>query len=182
MITRMGTFRWAIWVGWAVTTVGSGLYILFDVNTRTIMWASALSIFGLGSGMVLSSLNFAIQAIVKTEDAGRAASMYAFMRSIGMTIGVAAGGTIFQNFMKAKLTEFGLPGTIAKNAEAYVSIMKTLAVDDPTRVHALQAYVHGFKGVFEVMTALSGVAFVVSLAIRHYDMDKILESKYKLAR
>ncbi len=182
LITRLGRFRWAIWAGWIIATTGAGLFILLDENTKTTVWAVSLVIFGLGSGMVLTSVNFGIQAIVRTEDCGRAASMYAFMRTLGMTIGVAVGGTTFQNTMIGKLKELSLPTTIARDAEGYVAILKTLSQSDPLRIGVMQGYVHGFQGVFEVLTGVCAIGLLSSLLIKHHGMDKILESKYTLDR
>lgn len=182
LITRLGRFRWSIWAGWFIATTGMGLFILLDLNTKTAAWAAVQVVFGLGSGMILSSVNFGIQAIVRTEDCGRAACMYAFMRTLGMTIGVAVGGTVFQNLMAQKLGDLSLPVEIAINAEAYIAILKTMAATDPARIGILQAYVHGFKGVFEVMTGISGIGLLASLFIKHHDMNKVLQSSYRLSR
>jgi Na+/melibiose symporter-like transporter len=89
LTTRLGKFRWAIWIGWVVTTIGAGLLILLDVNASKIVGVIPLCIFGIGCGMVLSSVNFGIQAISKVEDCAMSASMYGFFRSLGMPIGVA---------------------------------------------------------------------------------------------
>jgi MFS family permease len=89
LTTRLGRFRWAIWIGWTVSIVGVGLFILFDVHTKTAVWATALAIMGIGLGMILTSVNVAVQAISHVKDAAMAASMYGFMRSLGMPIGTA---------------------------------------------------------------------------------------------
>jgi hypothetical protein len=62
---------------------------MFDLQTRVIVIYVALAIFGIGTGMVLTSVNVGIQAISKIEDCAMAASMYGFFRSLGMPIGVA---------------------------------------------------------------------------------------------
>lgn len=85
----MGRFRWAIWFGWVITTIACGLLILFNRHTTIVLIAVALALFGIGSGMVLTSVNVGIQAISKVEDCAMAASMYGFFRSLGMPIGVA---------------------------------------------------------------------------------------------
>jgi MFS family permease len=182
LITRLGHFRWAIWVGWIIATTGSGLLILLGEHTKLGVWAIALIVFGLGNGMVLSSVNFGIQAIASTIDCARAASMYAFMRTLGMTIGVAVGGTVFQNFMSQELERQGLSSEIAVDAEGYVAVLRTMAVTDPVREGAMRAYVHGFNGVFQVLTGISAIGLIASLFIRHHGMDKALESSYKLSR
>lgn len=89
LTARLGRFRWAIWIGWAITTTSLGLFIMFGLHTRLVVIAVALAIFGIGSGMVLTSVNVGIQAISKVEDCAMAASMYGFFRSLGMPIGVA---------------------------------------------------------------------------------------------
>lgn len=182
LITRFGRYRWAIWIGWSITLLGCGLLTLLNEHTSTAISSTALSILGLGLGMILSSVNFATQAsIVHTADSGRAAAMYAFMRTLGMTLGVAVGGTIFQNLMAEKLRALGLDSSIAVNAEGFVrATLSHLPPDAPLRVAALKAYAHGFRGVFIGETAISGFALLASLAVRHYSMDRILESKFSL--
>jgi len=128
-----------MWSGWVLVVVSCGLLVLFDQNTKTVVWAVILAIFGIGHGMLLTSVNVGIQAISHVEDAGRAAAMYAFMRTLGMSLGVAIGGTVFQNLMSAKLDDLGLPESIAHNSEAFVSQMVKMDPNDPVRVGALEA-------------------------------------------
>jgi hypothetical protein len=89
--------------------------------------------------MLLTSVNVGIQAVSKVEDAGRAAAMYAFMRTLGMSIGVAIGGTAFQNAMSNKLDRLGLPESIGHNAEAFVKTLVLMLPTDPIRIGSLQA-------------------------------------------
>jgi MFS family permease len=88
LTTRLGRFRWAIWSGWAVSILACGLMLLYNLHTRLAVYSVIMAIFGLGSGMVLTSTNVGIQAISKEEDAGMAGCMYAFFRSVGMPLGV----------------------------------------------------------------------------------------------
>ncbi len=184
LITRLGIYRWAIWLGYAITTIACGLMIRFDEQTSTPTWASVLCVLGLGLGMSLSSVSFATQAsVVDTRDSGRAAAMYAFMRSLGMTFGVALGGTIFQNLMKRSLRELGLDEKIATIAEGFVGdTLQRLPANDPLVVNTLKAYAYGFKGVFVTMTSIAGGALLVSGLVKHYSMDKLLDSRFKLEK
>jgi MFS family permease len=180
LITRLGRFQWAIWLGWIIATVGGGLFILLDIDTHIIVWVVALMVFGVGSGMVLSSLQISVQTTVRTEECGRAASMYAFMRTLGQVVGVAVGGTVFQNQMAVKLKILALPVDIASNAEQYIVLLRKMTAAE--RVGPLEAYVSGFKGVFEVLLGISALGLLLSLLIKHHSMDKILESRYRLDR
>jgi MFS family permease len=95
LTTRLGRFRWAIWSGWAVTILACGLMMLYNLHTRLAVYSVIMAIFGLGSGMVLTSTNVGIQAISKEEDAGMAGCMYAFFRSVGMPLGVTVSLPVF---------------------------------------------------------------------------------------
>ncbi|KAL2020318.1 hypothetical protein VTK56DRAFT_8546 [Thermocarpiscus australiensis] len=178
--TRIGRYRWAIWSGWVITSVGCGLLALFDKDTKTPVWAVILAIFGIGHGMLLTSVNVGIQAVSRVEDAGRAAAMYAFMRTLGMSIGVAIGGTVFQNLMGNKLTKLGLPASIAHDSEAFVKTMSAMAPTDPTRIAAIQGYTAGFHGVYWTITGAAIASLVISLFIKQQSMDKLLETKFVL--
>lgn len=122
-----------------VTAIGCGLLVLLDADTETPVWAVILAIFGIGHGMLLTSINVGIQAVSRVEDAGRAAAMYAFMRTLGMSIGVAVGGTVFQNLMSNNLDKLGLPESIAQNSEAFVAAMSLMDPEDPQRIAAIES-------------------------------------------
>lgn len=185
LITRTGRFRWAIWTGYAISTLATGLFVLWDDKTKTAVWAVCECVFGLGMGMILSSVNFSIQAAVKPEDCGQAAAMYAFMRSVGMTIGVAVGGTVFQNMMKRKLQELGVNNAIeiAKNAEGFIERLRHLSTEGTEGIigrNIMAGYVEGFRGVWIVMTVLCGFGLLVSLLIKKGSLDAVLVSKFQL--
>ena len=84
--------------------------------------------------------------------------------------------------MAQKLQELSLPIEIEKNAEAYITILKTRAATDPARIAIPEAYIHGFKVVFQVMTGISDIGLLASLLIKHHDMNKVLKSSYRLSR
>ncbi|RDI85373.1 hypothetical protein Vi05172_g4788 [Venturia inaequalis] len=178
LTTRLGRFRWAIWGGWAIVLLACGLLSRLDKDTPTYEWVLYFAIFGLGNGMCLTSVNFGIQAISSVENAGAAASMYTFVRSLGMSIGVAISGTIFQNAMTSKLLSLHLSPSIAKESEAFVAVLKTLKQDNPTRTGAIEAYVHGFRWVFLTMAIAAASALVASAFIKKFSMDKRLLSMY----
>ncbi|KAF1832677.1 MFS general substrate transporter [Decorospora gaudefroyi] len=177
LTSRLGHFRWAIWSGWAITTLACGLQLLLDVDSKAAITAVVFAIFGIGMGMVLSSLNVGIQAISSPEDSAMAASMYGFLRSLGMPLGVALSGTVFSNALSEELSNSGLPTTIAHDSERYIFVLRTMA-DSPQKTAILESYTGGFHSVFIMMTAISASALVVSFFIRRFSMDKILLAQF----
>ncbi|KAF4627889.1 hypothetical protein G7Y89_g10263 [Cudoniella acicularis] len=152
LVTRLGRFRWAIWSGWAIMTLGSGITILWTTNTSTATLLGTSVILGVGHGLVLNAQNFATQAICKPREEGYAAAMYAFMRGSGMAIGVGIGGSVFQNVFRSKLIALDLDPTIAMNFEAFIFEMASLPDADEMKIKVLQACTFGFHGVYGFYT------------------------------
>lgn len=82
--------------GWVVITIACGLLNLCGQNTPCAIFYVVLAIFGIGTGMILTSVNVGIQAISKPKDCAMAASMYEFLRSLGMPWLVPCSRTQFQ--------------------------------------------------------------------------------------
>lgn len=181
VVSRANRFRWAIWSGWTLTTLGTGLLIHWDANTNKATWAVSLVLVGLGHGLVLNAQNFATQAIARPRDEAYAAAMYAFLRSFGMAIGVGVGGSVFQNVMLIKLDQLGLPASLAKDAESYIAVFRSLPSDSLMKHQILEAYTYGIHGVFGVYCGMAGLAGLLCLAMRHFDMNKELETEHRLA-
>ena len=180
LMTRFGRFRWAVWLGWVVTIVGTGLLILLDTNIRTYAWVMIFVVVGLGHGLVLMSLNFSVQAMAETQNVAYAAGMYTFARTFGMCIGVAIGGVVFQNELKNHLGNLHLPTAVAKNAESFLATLEALPKDSTQHQAYILAYADSFKIVFEVLTAIAGLAGLLSLLIHEYTMDRELDSEHVL--
>lgn len=85
IVSRTGHYRWGVWGGWLLTTLGMGLLCLLDVNTSTSCWVILNLVGGLGMGSLFSAMAFAIQAsaCATGEDMGFAISMFTFFRALG---------------------------------------------------------------------------------------------------
>lgn len=80
--------------------------------------------------------------------------------------------------MSSKLETLGLPTSIAHDSERYVFIINKMAPTDPQRIAIIEAYIHGYRGVWILMIAACASALVVSALIRRFSMDKILVSNH----
>lgn len=107
--------------------------------------------------------------------------MYSFMRHFGSALGVGIGGTTFQNVMALKLDWYGLPKELAKNAEGYITLFHAMPASEQ-KTQILKSYVFGFQGVYYAYLAVSAVALLLSLVIKHYDMNKELRTEHQLQR
>ena len=134
-------------------------------------------------GMLYPSLTYALQAATPNKDQAYGVALYTFFRAAGQCVGVAVGGSIFQNSLKKQI--LGFP-SIAANAEVWaveasslvemVGTMESGVVKDDL----LQSYANALKVVWLVMCILSAVALVSSLFTKHFDLDRELETEQGL--
>lgn len=153
--------------------VGAGHLPLLNKDTSITQSAIVFIVFGMGIGMTLCSMNFVIQEMVNQEDAGKAASMYTFIRSVGMSVGVAFGGTVFQNVLVSNLRSGGFEARIAWDAERFIHNLQTMDDGNPNRAGIINAYVAGFYAVFVFIAATSAAGFLTGafMKTRHIKAD-----------
>ena len=179
-ITMLGYYRWAIWAGWIITTLGIGLLYLLDVHTSTVAWIFLNLVSGIGMGLLFPSMAFAIQAASTNKDLAFAVAMFAFFRAFGQAIGVAIGGTIFQNQMKVKLAAYPLlaprASEYAADASSLVQIIKSMQ-EGIAKDQLIQSYADSLKTVWAVMCGLAFVALLSSFFIKSLDINRALETE-----
>jgi hypothetical protein len=146
-------------------------------TTPTWKWVLILLIIGVGHGLLTSSLIFIPQVMAKQSDAGYAATMYVFLRTLGLTFGIAVGGIVFQNRLKHALTNSGLDPQIAVDAESFAQVLHTLR-DTVLKSKIVGAYQGSFHIVFLTAAILGATTLVVSLLVRDGDINQELETEH----
>ena len=179
VISKIGHFRWAVRSGWLITILGLGIMYLMDVNTSTVQWIFLNLVVGVGTGFLYPALQFSVQSATSDEDMASAVAMYSFFRALGQTLGIAVGGTIFQNQLFAKLSTHPDLAPLAlqysQDASALAQIINTMP-DTPTRTALIQSYADALKVVWVVMCGLAVVGFAIGMFIKNYPLDRFLVS------
>ncbi|TAQ90889.1 hypothetical protein B7494_g785 [Chlorociboria aeruginascens] len=181
-MTRTGKFRLPLWAGWAVMCISYGLLIILDRDSSTVRWVFIFLVIGVAHGLIMMPMIFGIQAMAKTEDVAYAAAMYAFLRTFGQSIGVAIGGTVFQNLLAKRLADSGLPVEIAKTAEAYLAKLNAYPINSTFRIQVTDAYAVAFHGTFGVMLGAAALGLICSLGIASFSLDRQNESQHVLQK
>ncbi|OQE10626.1 hypothetical protein PENFLA_c085G09435 [Penicillium flavigenum] len=183
LITATGSYRWAIWIGWALSTTGLGLMCLIKVNTSMLGWIFLNIVPGLGLGILFPSLGYAVQASADPENLAIAVAMFSFFRALGQAIGVAVGGVVFQNRMFTNISRYPalapMAGAYSKDAAGLVQVIKAMA-DGADKANLKEAYTDSLRTVWMVCCAVSGIAMVISLLTEHYDLDRALKTNQGL--
>ncbi|KAK5941359.1 hypothetical protein PMZ80_006637 [Knufia obscura] len=181
-ITKSGHYRWSIWSGWAVATLGLGVLIVWEVDSNIPTWLFTELVSGIGLGILFPSLLYQIQAAAPPKDVAFAAAMFSFFRALGQAIGVAIGGTIFQNEMRRNLlatARFAPQASeLAKDAAALVQIIRDASREDGLVLKT--AYTDSLRTIYIVLTVLAGVCLGLSGLIQKYDINIGLETEQGL--
>lgn len=179
-VTITGRYRWSLWAGWVLSTFGTGILYLMDVDTPVVSWIFLNLVVGIGMGLLFPAMAFAVQASTKNEDLAFAVAMFSFLRVFGEAVGVAVGGTVFQNQVRKKLLGYPL---LASKAEEYsrdssslVQIIKQMP-EGLEKMQLRQSYADALKIVWVTMCAMSAVALILSLWTKEYDLNRPLETE-----
>ncbi|KAI1921164.1 hypothetical protein LOZ65_003832 [Ophidiomyces ophidiicola] len=179
IVTKTGHYRWAIWLGFAISAIGTGLFCLLKVHTSIAGWIFLTLPAGLGLGILFPALAFGIQASALPGHMAVAAAMFSFFRAFGQAIGVAIGGVIFQNQMYKNLLRYpefeSLAGSFSKDAAGLVQIVRSMPAG-PAKENLKTAYTDSLRIVYAVCTVIIGIAGLMSVMTRSYDLNKAIDS------
>ena len=174
-------YRWALWVGWTLTTLGSGLLYLLSPTTSIPAWIFLMLVSGIGIGLLFPAMALAIQASAPPKDIAIAAAMFTFFRCFGQTIGVAIGGVVFQNRMAANLasdpTLSGSATSYSLDVVALIRRINAMSNADPQKIILRTALAHSIRPIWALMCGLAGLALFTTIFIKHYDLNQALTTE-----
>lgn len=177
LVAYMGKYRWSIWAGWTLATLGTGLMMLLGPTTSTPKWIFINLTAGLGIGILYPALGYGVQASSTDADMAYAVTLLAFFRNFGQTVGVAVGGTIFQNQVYKKMLGYPLLAPLAsqyaQDASGLVQIIKAMP-EGVLKTQLVDSYAGALKYVWLVSCVCSAVALVVSLLTEELPIDRAL--------
>ncbi|KAI8154782.1 Efflux pump FUS6 [Colletotrichum sp. SAR 10_86] len=170
-----GRYRWSIWSGWVITTLGAGLLCLMKPGTTVPAWIWLNIPIGLGTGMLFPAMALSIQAACEPALNGQAAAFYSFLRTFGQSLGVAVSGVIFQNAFREKLAALPdlahLADEYSRDATIVVEIIKQMP-RDTVRAELVEAYCDALRAIWISLIAFSGFCMVLSLTVKRYSLDQ----------
>lgn len=183
LITKTGTYRWLIWIGWTISTLGLGLLVLLKVDTTIPQWIFIYLVSGIGLGILFPSLQFQLQAATSAKDMAFAVALFSFFRTFGQALGVAIGGVIFQNQMVKKLLIYpqfeSQASDLAKDAAALVEIIRNTPTG-PDQLALKTAYTESLKTVYIFLCAIAGFCLLLTIFVKSYDLNVGMETEQGL--
>lgn len=174
VLTSMtGDYRRIIWVSWAVYLLGYGLMIQLDHRSNMAEKILYPLVAGLGLGSLFQVPMVGLMAAMPTKDIATSVAAYSFLRTMGSTIGVAIGQTIYTSDLRGRLQH--LPHiTIETSPDALAQSIPQLRniPDEQERNEVIQAYAKSLSQIWVVCTPIVAVGLLLSFLIRHYTLRR----------
>ncbi len=170
-----GRYRWAVWTGWGLTTLGTGILLLLKPQSTVAEWVWLNVPVGIGTGMLFTAMAMSIQAACDPALNAHAVAFFSFLRTFGQSVGVAVSGVIFQNVLKQKLSALpafaGLADEYSRDATILVGIMNSMP-DSPDKLLLVNAYNDSLLSVWMTLLALSAFCLLLSVFIRGHTIHQ----------
>ena len=163
LITLVGYYVPFMWAGSMLLTIGSGL--IFTLGTRNIagQWIGYQFLAGFGAGICRQIAFSAVPLVLEKDDLATASALVAFCNSLGPTLAIGIGQSIFTNFFVQQVSL--LPGvdvlTVVNEGAYNLSALVPPPLLEPVR----QAFDYALTRAFALSIASAATALCSSLAM-----------------
>lgn len=164
--------------------IGFGLFSLLDENSNTGSSVGFQIIESVSAGLAIPTLLPALLAPLTNSDTALATGTWAFMRSFGVTWGVAIAGIIFTN-RSEQLARSGAIANATVAAEfaggaayqdATVTFLDSLSAE--TRAQVIGVQNSSLRRSWHVAIAFGALGFLVALFLGEVPLRKELDSEF----
>uniref|UniRef100_A0A0D2Y664 Major facilitator superfamily (MFS) profile domain-containing protein n=1 Tax=Fusarium oxysporum (strain Fo5176) TaxID=660025 RepID=A0A0D2Y664_FUSOF len=154
-MSRVGSYMHCILAGFALWTLGNGLTLIFDRETKLGPLIAILIVEGAGIGFTLQPTLVGMYANGRSEDRAVTTGLRNFIRTIGGAFGVVISGVILSNTLNKELGGKGIVSndTIAQLTSSTYSL-SSMGLSQQDQDIILDAYMKGLYYTFVFFTEL----------------------------
>ncbi|KAF5557588.1 major facilitator superfamily transporter [Fusarium phyllophilum] len=162
-MSRVGSYMHCILAGFALWTLGNGLTLIFDRQTKLGPLIGILIVEGAGIGFTLQPTLVGMYANGRSEDRAVTTGLRNFIRTIGGAFGVVISGVILSNTLNKELGGRGIVSndTIAQLTSSTYSL-SSMGLSQQDQDIILDAYMQGLYYTFVFFTVCSGLSLVLT--------------------
>lgn len=183
-MSKTGLYKPLHWVGFALSTIGSGVLSILDASSGKAAWVCFQIIAAGGTGIVMTAVLPSTLAALPETDVAVATGTYSFIRSFGFVWGVTLPSIVFNgqfNKYLYRVQDETVRATLANGAAyGYASggFIPRLPID--TRNEVIAVYVDALKTVWQVAIAFSCLGFCCVFIEKHVELRKELNTEFGL--
>ncbi|KAI0911425.1 major facilitator superfamily domain-containing protein [Ustulina deusta] len=185
LITRFGKYKHFHVAGFALMTIGFGLFTMFTQKTSIAVVVICSAVWSLGLGQLLTSTLPAVQASTDEKLRGPATTTWSFFREFGGVWGTAVPAAIFNSrfgdLVRQRITDSALRDTLS-NGNGYsfasASLINQLPMESKRQVMGI--FTDSLQLVFQIAVGLAGLAFILAALQKEYKLRKTHKSEFRL--
>lgn len=185
LLAKFGKYKPLHLAGFALNTIGLGLFSLLDENSSNAEWVIYQIIAAGGSGFVLNTLLPACQTPLAESDQAAATATWSFVRSFGNIWGVAIPAAIFNNYFTQLSPRISDPkvAEMFTKGKAYESATAEFINSFPPDLkrEIVSVYVDSLKYVWYISVVFSGISFFLVFLERQIKMRTELDTDFGIA-
>lgn len=182
LMSKTGKYRPIHYAGFALMTIGFGLFTLLDKYSSTGKWIGYQILAGAGAGLVIPTLLPAIMAPLSEADTALATATWAFLRSFGLTWGTAIPAAIFNNRVTALSGRIADPrvAETVTGGRAYEHAVASFvdSLEPETKAQFVSVLSDGLERIWMVAIAFSALGSLVVVLEKEYKLRDDLETEY----
>jgi EmrB/QacA subfamily drug resistance transporter len=171
IVGRTGRYKVFPVSGTAIMAVAFVLLSRMDAATPTWQQSLYLFILGTGIGLCMQVLILVVQNTSSFADLGVATSGVTFFRTIGSSFGAAIFGSLFANFLAARigpaLAAGGAPPRAAQSPQVLHALPRSMAAP------IIDAYADSLDKVFLCAVPVAVIGFLVSLFLKEVRLREV---------
>jgi len=168
-VTASKRYRPQLWLGWILIIVGLALLGTTHASTSISKVIGYEFLAGAGFGVVFAATYFPALAPIPITLATPALAFFAFVRQFSQILGIVVGGVILQNQLAVNLPS-SFSSRLANGGDA-ISVIPQLTSLPPAELDEVrEAFAQSLGTLWNVMAGISGVGFLSSLIMKHYDL------------
>lgn len=187
LMTKFGRYRPIHHIGFALMTIGFGLFTLLDQNSSTGIWVGFQILESAGQGLFLPTALPAVLAPLSESDVALATSTWAFLRSFGMTWGSAIPAAIFNNrfdqLAPGRITDQTvLNQVIGGKAYGHATAAFITTLTPRVQQQFISVLVQALRLAWQVAIAFSGLGFLLVIIEKEVPLRKELETEFGIEK
>ncbi|PYI31462.1 MFS general substrate transporter, partial [Aspergillus indologenus CBS 114.80] len=167
-LSHFGRYKPIHILGYALMTLGTGLYIDYDADSSLAKVVLYQMIAGFGGGILLTTFLPAVQGANPPKDLVPASATWAYLRAFGSIWGIAIPSAIFNSrvsyYVQSRVSDAAVRAQLeGGGAYSHVSAAYIKALPDAVRQEVVGAYTSAMRNVWEVCLAFCAVALLLTL-------------------
>ncbi|EJU00412.1 MFS amino acid permease [Dacryopinax primogenitus] len=175
VVSKSGDYRWVMWVGLTVMTLGMGLMIMLDNYSSVARQEIFLLVAAIGVGCIFQPPLIGLQAAMPIKDMATSTATFGLLRTLGGTIGISIGGAIYQSEVSRRASS--IPGWTPPPQSQLTSDVRALSLIQPEalRDQVLYGFTRSVSTIWIVCTPIVFVALLLSLLMKKYTLKRTLQ-------